>query len=279
MAILAAVACAFLVAVLSAVQNRPGTISPQPEVAMQVAAAAFARPSRAESTLVIVVRLRDPAPPGATRAIETADVRIGAYDEKGAVRGSDQLQAKILLRPNARDDLEYEALARIDLPPGRYQLRLTAESGFQNTAGRAHFDLEVPDFSKAPVSLSGVVLNTWPRAMTVPEDRILSIIPVVPTAARDFAASQSVTAFLRAYQGGTAPLSPVSLTARIVDADGATAFNKTETLAPDAFSPDREADYRLQVPMKQLHAGAYRLIVEAARGSVTARREVAFTVR
>ena len=47
---------------------------------------------------------------------------------------------------------------RLELPPGRYQLRVGARDGGSGATGSVLYDLDVPDFSKEPLSMSGLLL-------------------------------------------------------------------------------------------------------------------------
>jgi hypothetical protein len=173
----------------------------------------------------------------------------------------------------------YELLSHLLLEPGRYHLRLGAESTLHGKTGSDHTDVEVPDFSKGEVSLSGVVLSVTPNAISEPKGALQAVIPVVPTTRRDFSAVDRVTAFLRVYQGkprGKTKAEPAALTARIQDANDRTVFHATETLGPDRLSAARAADYRVDLPIDRLPPGPYLLSIEAAAGRTSLRRDVRF---
>lgn len=254
-----------------------GGALPRTDIALQVTAAPFALPGRSRAALAIVLGLRQPAPDGVTRAVDNVDVLVNAYDPGGRRRGSDRLRGRVVLRPAPGEAARYEVVSRLDLAPGRYQLRLAAQSSLQGKSGSVYYDVEVPDFTKDALLLSGLVLSATPGVASVPADRLASLVPVVPTTRREFTTGDQVTAFLRVYQGGRKPLAPVALVARIVDGPGATVFEKTETLAADRFSSARAADYRLELPIATLAPGSHLLTVETTLGDrAIARRDVRF---
>jgi hypothetical protein len=87
-------------------------------------------------------------------------------------------------------------------------------------------------------------------------------------------------AFLRVYQGGKAPIAPVSINARIVDRSGRVAFERADAIAADRFNRHRAADYDFALPIDRLSPGAYLLTFHATLGpDVAATREVRFIVR
>jgi hypothetical protein len=235
---------------------------PKADVALQVSAAPFALPSRRDAGLAIVVCLRQPAPAGTERIVENVDFAVAAYDLKGDPRGSEHLKARVALRP-VGGEVAYEVLSRLDLAPGRYQLRLAAQSSMQGKTGSVYYDVDVPDFGKDAVSLSGIVLSREPPQATAPKDRLAALIPVVPTTRREFTSGDRAAAFLRVYQGGKNPIGPVTLAARIMDATGTTVFEKTDTLDPDRFKAARSCDYRVELPLAQMKSGPFVLSIRA----------------
>jgi hypothetical protein len=66
---------------------------------------------------------------------------------------------------------------------------------------------------------------------------------------------------------------------RIVDEHNAAAVNRTESLPATVFARDRQADFSVRLPLSSLKPGEYWLAIEATRGSVTARRDLRFTVK
>jgi hypothetical protein len=134
------------------------SLVPHGDVAMQMAAAPFAVPGSKKAAVAIVVALRQPAPAGAERVVENVDLQVSAYDPKGDRKDSQRLAVRVALRPSGQTTVAYELLTRLDLAPGRYQLRAAAESALQGKAGSIFYDLEVPDFARGSLSLSGVAL-------------------------------------------------------------------------------------------------------------------------
>src|SRR5204862_2016540 len=100
-------------------------------------------------------------------------------------------------------DIEYEILHRGDIAkPGLYELRLSAHSAARNADGSIYVTVDVPNFAKETVSLSGLVLSTDNGLAIDGQDSLKSLLPVTPTTARTFERGQPATAFLRAYEGG-----------------------------------------------------------------------------
>jgi hypothetical protein len=258
---------------------------PTSDLPLQVGLAPVAIPGKDEAAVTIVLGLQRAA--SAKPTSDTVHVETRAFTPDGERRGIQQQDAFIAIRPSTTDEnVSYEALSSITLKPGRYQLRIAAYSATNDAAGSVYADVEVPDFAKAPVSLSGVLISATPAVPVQPIDVLAKIVPVVPTAARVFQKLNQVTAFVRAYQGaprssfGPVALGSATLTVRLTNERGDLVLDKTESFAADRFvGPARSVDYRFALPISTLARGPYLLTFEASVGAATARRDVRFSVR
>ncbi len=249
---------------------------PDSDLPLRMVLAPFAIPGRKQAAVAVVIGLTRPA----VDEPMTDDVHllVGAFTPEGKSRASKALDARVALRPSAGVDAKYEVLARLDLDPGRYQLRVSAQSASLERTGSVYSELVVPDFRKDAVSLSGVVFGARPPLASAGTEALDPIVPIAPTTQRDFA-GHAGTAFVRVYQGGKGALAPVPLTTRIVDETGTRVFERTQVLEPGAFGTTRAADHRLDLPVSSLPAGPYLLTFEVALEEQTARRDVRFVVR
>jgi hypothetical protein len=176
------------------------------------------------------------------------------------------------LRAGATGLAEYEVLSRLDLRPGRYQLRIAANVGSLSTGGSLYHDVDVPDFSRAPVALSGLILSAEPRPVVAPADALKSILPVVPTSRRTFVTTDRVTVFTRVHQGGKAPIAPVRLRLTLRNASNVQVAEQWHEVDPSHFTTARFADVVLDVPIARLLPGQYLLTVEGTIGTNAVRR-------
>jgi hypothetical protein len=149
----------------------------------------------------------------------------------------------------------------------------------EGKSGSVYYDVDVPDFAKLPLSVSGLVLGTPHASTRVGGDSPASLIPLVPTTRREFGAEEQIFALLRIYQGGKGAVAPVAVRTRIVDQAGLGVFEAAEEILPDGFSRDRSADYRLELPLGQLNAGEHLLSVETRLSDRTTQSNLRFVVR
>jgi VWFA-related protein len=253
-------------------------VLPVPDVALQAHVAPFASPNRRSATLAIAVGVRH----GATgdvgaRVSETLLLQATALTPRGDPRASSTQSAHVVFRSGTGEDARYEILARLEVEPGRYQIRLAAHSAALDKNGSVYLDVDVPDFGRESLQVSGVVLSADPGWRAAPADALADFLPVVPTASREFGAGTRVSAFARVYDRGRE--STVTVRGRITDERGTVVFRRDEPLAGGRFTADGAADYRLDLPISTLTPGRYLFTLEATAGARTIARQVRFAVK
>ena len=253
-------------------------IMPRADVPLSVTVAPFAIPGKSESALAIVLGARQQV--AAESAAKTATVKLltAAFGWDGKSADAVDQTIGVTSRPDASGTSRYEVVSRLTVKPGRYEVRVALDAA-TNQRGSVYTFVDVPDFAKQPLSLSGVVLSVSPGVSSAGREAFANLLPVVPTAQREFARTDRATAFLQIYQDAGNPPQPASVTARIADTSDRIVLDQVTPLPADRFAGNRGADYRLDLPLDRLERGEYLLTIEAARGPQTARRGVRFTVR
>ncbi len=250
-------------------------VLPKGDLPMRLTAAPFAIPGKKESSVLVMLGVTQPVRETGVRTVEKVDLQVRAYNTDGKMFGATNLRADVVVRAGATGLADYEVLARLDLKPGRYQLRTAANVGSLTTSGSLYYDVEVPDFFDAPVSLSGLVLTAVPA---LPSGGLKTMLPVAPTAQRTFGPGAQASAFLRVYQGGSGALAAVPLRIQLRNGDDVMVLDRQEILDVAAFSKDRSADVNVALPVARLSPGPYLLTMESTVGKTTARRMLRFDV-
>ena len=121
--------------------------------------------------MVVIAAIRaslmaDPSGERARRGAATRKRRVesiaAVFDSDWRSRGAYRQTAEITIDPAAVRAGEYELISRLRLPPGRYEIRVGAEE--DGRAGSVFASVDVPDFSRAPLSISGVLVERVPAA-------------------------------------------------------------------------------------------------------------------
>jgi hypothetical protein len=153
-------------------------------------------------------------------------------------------------------------------------MRSTAD----DRTGSVYASVTVPNFAREPVSLSGIVIERQSGGTAMLED-LATLVSARMTTDRVFSAGERVAVVARVYQGRAQTPATVRVTARIVDGQDRIASTTAATVEPTAFGAQRQADYRLDLPLDRLAPGEYLVTIDVSTATTSARRDLRFTVR
>ncbi|MGE5813173.1 MAG: VWA domain-containing protein [Acidobacteriota bacterium] len=214
------------------------------------------------------------------------DTSVIATDPAGRIAQSDHATITLNVKPEtlkAMRVLGFRTHARLDLSPGRYQVRVAALIRGKGLVGSVHEDIEVPDFSGPALTMSGLAVTSMVAGYTPTarfDDRMREVLPAPPSAVRDFRNDEAIALYAEVYSSGGVPAAGVHFTTRIVDRAGRTAFEREDLRTADELKHSRNG-YWLQISLRQLPPGQYLLRLEAATsagGQASAARETSFGV-
>lgn len=199
------------------------------------------------------------------------EVSFTPIDATGAIKPGKKSRATLAFKPDtlaAAKKGGIRVLSALDLVPGRYQLRIAATEENGNTTGSVLYDLEVPDFFKAPLTMSGVAVTAASAQQTVTIGSEGMIAPLVlgpTTATRDFSRADTLALFAEVYENapGSTP-HKIDLSTTIRSADGRVVFETKEERSSTELQAGRGGyGYTPQIPLKDIQPGTYLLHVEA----------------
>jgi VWFA-related protein len=176
-------------------------------------------------------------------------------------------------------------LNRIDLPPGRYSLRIAARDQMGAATGSIGYDLDVPDFDNVPLALSGMVLTslTTRRFVVAKADpQLQAVLPAPPITERTFSRGSEVWLFAEVYDNLGETPHRTAITTTLASDTGTVVYSSTSDHDPADFHGQHGTfRYRLRVPLSDLAPGRYVISIEAKTHegpAETATREVPITV-
>jgi VWFA-related protein len=199
---------------------------------------------------------------------DTLELSYVAVDAAGTVRAgsNDRLQLSAV-KPDTRTRIEQSGLRivnRMTLPPGRYTVRIATHDG-SGALGSVAYDLDVPDFSKRLLGISGLVLTsltTGRMEVAKADAEIKEMLPAPPIATRSFPQRDQIWIFAEVYDNvGDAPHT-VNIGTTLTSESGAVVY----TVAADHPSSEFVGGvikYRARVPLNDLEPGRYILAVNA----------------
>ena len=169
--------------------------------------------------------------------------------------------------------IKYQMPMSVELPPGRYQFRASAISSKLSRSGSVFLDLEVPDFTKDPVMLSGLAVGyaDGPHVAQAKPPGAIQIIPFDPSLDREFRTTDTVRVFFE-----VACKNPATTKATVTLVDYT---NKTVATQTPPVTGAGVGLVDLKMPLKDLKPGAYRVHATATDGKNSATREIGLIVR
>ena len=204
-------------------------------------------------------------------ATNLLEVVFTPIDQSGNLKSGKKSRATLSFKPDALQAANargIRVLSALDMPPGRYQIRVAANEEGAGLTGSVLYDLEVPDFFKAPLTMSGVAVTSLAAQQMVTvgsEGMIAPLVAGPTTATREFARADTLALFAEVYENAPgASAHKIDLSATIRSSDGRVVLEMKEERSSTELQAGRGGfGYTPQIPLKDLQPGTYLLHVEA----------------
>jgi VWFA-related protein len=217
------------------------------------------------------------------------EVSMFAVDERGRQHGGNFYQFNLALRPETYERVRGSIVRmnpRIELPPGRYQLRVGVRESGAGEMGSVFQDVQVPDYSARGLGMSGLLLTSEAARQEFspqPDDQLpAGALPAPATSQRTFKRSDVLSVFAEIYDNSSArDTRRIEVTSALVGEDGNAAFSSRETLTAAATDTGARAPISKQIPLNEMRPGRYVLRMEArllGGGTNPVTRETSLTV-
>ena len=204
----------------------------------------------------------------------TVELSLFGINAQGKPLQGVRTALELTLRPETHERVKQHGLranSRLDLPPGRYQVRVGVRESGAGEMGTVFYDLDVPDFWREPLSMSGLLLTaeSTERVMTVqPDGTVSKVLPGAATSSRKFTRSDELALYAEIYAtvGQIAPR--IDVTTRLISESGRdVSVARDELSGSVAAGRDKSVTYSLSksIPLRDVPPGAYLLRVEAQR--------------
>ncbi len=261
---------------------------PAPGLDISVHAAPFKGTGKTTSVLVTVQveGSKLPFKQAGETFTNALEISMMAMNDVGKVPDGDRANLELKLRKQTRDLMEQtgiRSITTLDLPPGKYQLRVAAREANDGQVGSVFTDLIVPAFNE-PLSMSGILLSSSGAGLTPTprmDEELKKLLPVPPTTTRGFATVESLFGYVDVYDS-LQPAHSVNITTTVTRADGTTVFSAGEERKSSEFGGGKGGyGHQFEVPLKDFAPGLYVLKVEARptlSGKAPVSRDLTFAV-
>ncbi|HET7216912.1 MAG TPA: VWA domain-containing protein [Vicinamibacterales bacterium] len=215
------------------------------------------------------------------------EVAIVAMDETGKVRDGAKDTAELKLKPETHAVVAKHGVRltrRLDLPPGRYQLRIGARESAGGRVGSVMYDIDVPDFSKGDLAMGGLLLTsaTASRIPTAnPDKDFKDILPASPSAIREFPSGDQLSTAVDVYDNRATTPHRVEVRTTVTADNGTVVFSSKDERKTDELKGGNTFGHVAAIPLQGVAPGRYVLRVEAQAlisNGTTVSREIEFTV-
>lgn len=210
-----------------------------------------------------------------------------AGDDKGKTFSTDRSTVNLNMKPDSAKRVAatgFRVIQSLDLAPGRYTLRVGAREGNTMKAGSVMVDLEIPDFTKAPLTMSDIALTSAMSSSvpTVrPKDPLEKLLPGPLTSYREFPPADEVALFAEVYDN-IKTAHKVEIVATVKAEGGQTVFTtREERDSSDLAGSAGGYGFEARIPLKEFTPGLYVLRVQGTAqvgDRATVAKEVVFRV-
>jgi VWFA-related protein len=193
-----------------------------------------------------------------------------ASDAKGKTFPGERNTVNLTLKPDTVARLRasgFRVISSMELPPGRYQLRIAAREANTRRAGLVFYDVEVPDFAKERMSMSSLALTSQlssaaPTAR--PKDPLLKLLPGPLSTYRDFLQNDEIALFTEVYETGGGPAHKVEIALMLQAEGGQTMFQtREERDSSELAGSSGGYGFSARIPLRDIPPGMYVLRVQA----------------
>ena len=226
-----------------------------------------------KAVVPILVGIDDPRD-GGRAPQRPIDLLIAAADQGGGTKDMRRISVQAS-----------RLVVRMELNPGRYHLRAAGADASGDMLGSVVYDIDVPDFTKGPLTMSGLVLGSdaeSKRPVRGFSDEWRRLMRVTPTWLRTFPFTDTLLVATEIYDNENRNAHELGFTLTVRDLDGAVVHRQNETINR---APTREKTFTFgrtwRIPLRAINPGSYIVSVEAqdsTRAAVHALREVPFAV-
>ncbi len=217
------------------------------------------------------------------------EVAIVATDDAGKVHEGVKDSAKLQLKPETYAVVAKVGIRmtrRLELEPGRYQLKIGARESVGGLVGSVIYDLDVPDFTKGDIAMGGLLLTaaSASRMPTAnPDPDFKNILPGSPIATRVFPTNDRLDLAVDVYDNRPTPPHRVEIRTTLTGDTGNVVFSqRDERRTEELKGANGTFGHVAAVPLKDVAPGRYVLRVEAQSlltNGASASREVEITVK
>jgi VWFA-related protein len=197
--------------------------------------------------------------------------QIGVFDKEGKSVATERADANLNIKQPetyARATRYGVRLVRpLSVPPGRYQVRVAAQDEGKTKQGSAILDIDVPDFTKGRIALSGIALAASGDGSIATGSQDLNFnggLPGPPSALREFPLNSEITTYVEVYDNEPTPTHRLDATATVKADDGRVVYTHSQEFSSeDLQGKPGGFGFSARIQMNGWAPGLYVLTIDA----------------
>ena len=198
------------------------------------------------------------------------EVAYVAVDQNGKVFPGGRNTLTMNLKPDTLRRVRaggFRVISTMELPPGRYQVRVAAREANTRRSGSLNYDVEVPDFNKERMSMSGLALTSVASSLVPtarPSDPLAKLLPGPMSTHRDFVQGDEIAVFAEIYESGGGPPHTVEINLSMRAEGGQSVYQtREERESSELAGSSGGYGFLSRIPLRDIAPGLYVLRVEA----------------
>jgi VWFA-related protein len=221
---------------------------------------------------------------------DTVELSFFALNDQGRAQKGTRSAVNLAVLPATATRLKTSGVrvnARMTAAPGRYQLRVGGAESSRGNVGTVFYDVDVPDFTRAPLMMTGLLLSSTQavQVLTAQRDtRIDAMLGAPPSVRRTFTSAETLAVLTELYDNAASTTARrIQIRLGLQDESGRDVYASEEQIANGvgAGSQWSRLPFQASIPLARVAPGRYVLYVEAASTAdvtVRARAESAITI-
>jgi VWFA-related protein len=204
----------------------------------------------------------------------TVEISTVAVDQASTITSGQNHKITFGLTPEVHERFKRKGFRTMsslaDLKPGRYQIRVAVVPENSSVRGSLWYDVEVPDFGKGDLALSGVLLSSVAEGQTPtgnPGKLFAGALTLPPTTVREFKLADELNVYAEIYDNQLSPPHQVDVTVTIRGDGDRIVFRSNDWASSEELNIGKGAyPSTTWIPLQELGGpGNYVLHVQAQR--------------
>jgi VWFA-related protein len=201
------------------------------------------------------------------------EITLFAADASGKIKDGAHDIIGLSLKPQTHELVRqgvFRVIRRIQVPPGKYQLRIGARESNGGKVGTVIYEIDAPDFSKGNLTMSGIALasasaSRFPTASPDPSvTEFKDVLPSPPSALREFPRQDTLAVFAEVYDNAVKTPHRVEISATVLADDGKVVHTTSDIRKSEELQGTTGGyGYTTKIPLLNLPAGRYVLRLTA----------------